>query len=117
MRFLQAARMANDDGGPLWARRKKRRASAGPLIGVLATVLALIGALTIALSIKERSVAAAGARMDGWISAGWAGAQRLVGQAPEAADKAVDKAGAAAEKTGDALQAGAEATRQELKTQ
>lgn len=117
MRFPQAARMASDDGGPMWARRKKRRASAGPLVGVLVTLLALIGAFTVALSIKERSVATAGARMDGWIAVGWAGARKLVGRAPEAADAAADKAGAAAEKTGDALQAGAEATRQELKTQ
>jgi len=117
MRFLQAARMASDDQGPLWARRKKRRASAGPLVGLLVTLLALIGALTTVLSIKERSVAEAGAMMDGWIAAGWSGAQRLAGRAPEVADKATDKAGAAVEKTGDALQAGAAATRDELKTQ
>lgn len=101
--------------GPIWARKKKRKASAAPLINVLVTLLALVGALTIVLSIKERSVQAAGQMMDGWIITGWTEARKLAGQAPEAADAAADKAGQAAEKTGDALEAGASAARDELK--
>ncbi|WAC60025.1 hypothetical protein [Brevundimonas sp. SL130] len=70
--------------GPLWTRRKKKKASAAPLINVLVTLLALIGALTLVLSIKERSIEAAGRMADGWIATGWAGAQKLAGRTPEA---------------------------------
>ena len=79
------------------------------------TLLALIGALTLVLSIKEGSVQAAGRMMDGWIMTGWTGAQRLAGRAPEAAEVAADKAGQATERTGDALKAGASTARDELK--
>lgn len=116
MRFSQTVRMADGNDGPVWARTRKRRASASPIIGFFVTLLALIGALTVVLAIKERSVAGAGAVMDGWIAAGWDGAQRLAGRAPEAADKVAAGAGEAAVKTGDALQTGAEAARDELKS-
>ena len=115
MRFSDMTRAAAGAEGPIWARNKKRKASAAPLVNVLVTLLALIGALTLVLSIKERSVQAAGRMMDGWIVTGWTEAQRLAGRAPEAADAAVDKAGEAAEKTGDALETGASAARDELK--
>lgn len=119
MRFSETTHAAVGAEGPIWARRKKRKASAAPLVNGLVTVLALIGALTLVLSIKERSVESAGRMMDGWIAAGWTGAQKLVGRAPEAADVAADKAGQAAGqaagKTGDALEAGAAAARDELK--
>lgn len=84
MRYLQTARAADGAEGPIWARRKKKKASAAPLINLVVTLLALIGALTLVLSIKERSIEAAGRTADGWIAAGWAGAQRLAGRAPEA---------------------------------
>jgi hypothetical protein len=115
MRFSEMTRTAAGAEGPIWARKKKRKASAAPLISVLVTLLALIGALTLVLSIKERSVQAAGQMMDGWIVTGWTEARKLAGQAPEAADVAADKAGQAASKTGDALEAGASAARDELK--
>jgi len=119
MRFPEPVRMADDDNSsPVWARSKRRRSRGGaPLVGFLVTLLALFGALTAVLSIKERSVEAGGAVIDGWISAGWNSALLAVGKAPAAAEVAVDKAGNAAEKTGDALQAGAEKTTDELKTQ
>lgn len=115
MRFPEPIRMADDgDAGPVWAR-SKRRGGGMPIVGLLVTLLALFGALTTVLAIKDRSVAAAGATIDGWISAGWNGALGLVGKAPEAAEKAAEEAGEAAGKTGDALQAGAEKTAEELK--
>jgi hypothetical protein len=115
MRFSDMTRAASGAEGPIWARSKKKKASAAPLINVLVTLLALIGVLTLVLSIKERSVQAAGRMMDGWIATGWAGAQKLAGRAPEAVDVAADKAGQAAKKTGDALETGASTARDELK--
>ncbi|OGN53042.1 MAG: hypothetical protein A3K57_07625 [Caulobacterales bacterium RIFOXYA1_FULL_67_7] len=115
MRFSDVTRAAAGAEGPIWARSKKRKASAAPLVNLLVTLLALIGALTLVLSIKEGSVQAAGRMMDGWIMTGWTGAQRLAGRAPEAAEVAADKAGQATERTGDALKAGASTARDELK--
>ena len=115
MRFNEPMRMA--DGGehsPVWAR-SKRRSSGNPVIGLIVTLVALFGALTIALGVKERSLAEGGAIMDGWISSGWHAAKRMVGKAPETAEVAADRAGAVAEKTGDALEAGAEKAADEIK--
>ncbi len=106
--------MADDEHAPVWARTKRRRGG-NPVVSFLVTLLALFGALTAVLGVKEQSVAEGGAMIDGWISAGWDGAKRLAGQAPEAAEDAAVAAGDAAEKTGDALQAGAAETAQELK--
>lgn len=116
MRFPEPVRMADDGehGGPVWARNGKRRHGGNPLIGLLVTLLALFGALTAVLAVKERSVAEGGAMIDGWIATGWSKAKEATGQADEVAAGAALEAGAAAEKTGDALQAGAETTRQEL---
>ena len=112
--------MADGDAGggdhhPVWAKTRRRRSGGSPIIGLVVTLLALFGALTLALSIKERSVAGAGAMIDGWVQTGWHGALKLVGKAPEAAEEAADHAGAAAERTGDALEAGAEKAADELK--
>ena len=119
MRFPEPVRMAEDDSSsPVWARSKKRRSGGGaPLVGFLVTLLALFGALTAVMAIKERSVAAGGAVIDGWMIAGWNTALQAVGKAPAAAEVAADKAGNAAEKTGDALQAGAAETADQLKKQ
>lgn len=115
MRFPEPVRMADDgDHGPVWARRS-RRSSGNPLIGLLVTLLALFGAVTLVMSIKERSISAGGAVMDGWVSGAWNGVRSLAGQAPEAAEKAADEAGVAAAKTGDALQAGARSAADEIK--
>ena len=115
MRFPQPVRMSDDAGpSPVWARTSKRRGGV-PIVGLLVTLLALFGALTAVLGIKERSVGAGGDMIDGWISTGWNSALGLVGKAPEAAEKAADEAGDAADKTGDALQAGAATTAAELK--
>ena len=114
MRFPEPVRMADDGAAsPVWARKSKR--GGVPIIGLLVTLLALFGALTAVLGIKEQSVAAGGAMIDGWISTGWNGALKLAGKAPEVADKAAEEAGEAADKTGDALQAGAASTAEELK--
>ncbi|WP_339932516.1 hypothetical protein [uncultured Brevundimonas sp.] len=86
-----------------------------PLVGLLVTLLALFGALTAVLGIKEQSLAAGGAIVDGWISTGWDAAKGLIGKAPAAADDAAAEAGAAAAKAGEALQEGAETTANEMK--
>lgn len=115
MRFPEPVRMADDgDHGPVWARTG-RRSGSSPIIGLLVTLLALFGATSLVMGIKERSLSAGGAVMDGWVSGAWNGARSLVGQAPEAAEKAADEAGAAAAKTGDALEAGAEKAADEMK--
>ena len=104
MTFSEPVRMAEDDGGtPSWARPKRRRGGS-PVINFLVTLLALFGALTAVLGVKEQSVAEGGVIIDSWISAGWQGARRLAGQAPEAAEAVVDKAGAAVATGGEALQ-------------
>lgn len=114
MRFSQPLRMADgNEGGPVWARSRKRGGI--PIVGLLVTLLALFGALTAVLGIKEQSLAAGGAVVDGWITTGWDAAKGLVGKAPEAADDAAAEAGAVAAKAGDALQAGAETTANEMK--
>lgn len=111
MRFSQPVRMADDgDHSPVWARTKRRRGN--PVIGLLITLLALFGALTAGLGIKEKSLAEGGAMMDGWISSAWT---KVRGEAPKVADQAGDAAGAAAAKAGDAAQAGAAAASDELK--
>ncbi len=116
MRFNQITRMA-DDGhtGPVWARKSRRSAGGlSGIIGFIITLLAVFGALTIALGVKEQSLAEGGAVLDGWIAKGVDGAKGLVGQGPEAAEAVVDEAGDLAEKTGDALEAGAGKTADEL---
>lgn len=115
MEFQQPVRMAEGSEGPVWARSRRRAGGGNPVVGFIITVLALFGALTAALAIKERSVAEGGAILDGWIAAGWDAARRATGQADEAAAKAAAEAGQAAEKAGDALETGAEAARDELK--
>lgn len=114
MTFLQPVRMADGgDHGPVWAR-SRRKSGGNPVIGLIITLLALFGALTIALAVAERSVAGAGERIDGWIAAGVDGVRGLTGQADEAAEAAGAEAVEATEKAGDALEAGAEAAREEL---
>ena len=117
MRFPEVVRNSDDTShSPVWARSKRKRGpGAGPFIGFLVTLLALFGALTGVMAVKERSVAAGGAVIDGWISTGVQAALKAVGKAPAAATVAADKAGDTAEKTGDALKAGAAETAQELK--
>lgn len=123
MRFSQPVHMA-EDAGPSWARRtsgrRKRGLNLGPLIGFIATILALFGALTTVMSIKEGSIASGGAVIDGWIDEGVAFVREAAGQAPakveEAADVAGDKAEAAADRTGAALKAGAEKTAEEFRS-
>lgn len=106
--------MADDGAGPVWAQ-KRRRSGSPPVIGFLVGLLALFGAVVLVLSIMDRSVAEAGARVDGWIGKGMEMVGGAAEKAPEVADKAADEAGEAAGKTGDALEAGAAAAADELK--
>jgi hypothetical protein len=80
------------------------------------TLLALFGALTAVMAIKERSIAAGGAVIDAWISAGADAVRQAIGRAPAAGAVAADKAGNAVEKTGDALKAGAAETSDQMKS-
>jgi len=115
MRFNQITRMTDEGhSSPVWARKKRRSGSGiSGIIGLIITLLAVFGALTAALGIKEQSVAEGGAIIDSWITKGVDGARGLIGQAPEAAGTVADEAGNLAEKTGDALEAGAGTTAEE----
>lgn len=114
MRFSQPVRMSDEDGGPVWARHKRRRGGP-PIVGFIVTILALFGALTAVLSIKERSVAEAGATIDGWAGAAWTKVLELTGRADEATGEAVTEAADAASRAGAALGEGASQAVEELK--
>lgn len=117
MRFSEVVRTADDTShNPVWARSKRRRGpGAGSFVGFLVTLLALFGILTAVMAFKEGSIAAGGAVIDSWITAGVQKAREVVGRAPAAGAVAADKAGTAVEKTGDALQAGAAETADQMK--
>lgn len=53
-------------GVPVWAR--KRRKPGNPLVGWILVPLALFGAATAGLAVREKSFAGAGAQMDGWVA-------------------------------------------------
>ena len=116
MRFSEPVHMSDDDAGPVWARHKRRRGGP-PIIGILVTLLALFGALTAVLSIKERSVAEAGGMIDGWLAEGWSQVRSLTGQADEAAGEAISETAEAAGRAGEALGEGAENAVDELQKQ
>lgn len=84
MRFFTLTRAAAGAEGPIWSRprKRKRKFSAAPLVNTVLALLALIGALTLVLSIRERSVEAAGRTMDGWIATVWSEGQTLIGRTP-----------------------------------
>ncbi len=138
MRFPQAAHMPDDGHGhghghddhghsapaaasssavdaPVWARRQGRSGGGAGIFGILFFLLALFGILSIALAVVDKSFAAGGARIDGWIKpavdqiakmTGKAGAKAedAAGDAAAAAGEAAEAAGDAAETAGDAAQ-------------
>ncbi|MFN4295210.1 MAG: hypothetical protein ACK4FB_00060 [Brevundimonas sp.] len=116
MRFSEPVRMADDDVGPVWARSKRRRGGP-PIVGFIVTLLALFGALTAVLGIKERSVGEGGAIIDGWISTGWQKAREITGQAGEATDQAVSETADAVDRAGAALGEGAGNAAPELQSE
>ena len=112
MRFSEPVRVADEAGhSPIWARTKRRKGK-NPVVGIIVTLLALFGVLTAVLGVKEKSLAEAGAVMDGWIALG---VTTVRGEAPRVADQAAEVAGAAAGRAGSAAQAGAAAASDELK--
>jgi len=122
MRFPEAAHMPDGSGeaAPVWARRAAGGGGGNPLVALIFAILAMVGALCIGLAIYDKSFAAGGARIDGWIKpltaqigkmTGQAGdqaedaaadAEAAAGDAAEAAGDAAKEAGEAAEKAGDA---------------
>jgi hypothetical protein len=84
MRFSTLTRASTGAEGPIWSRprKRKRRVSAASLVNTLLVLLALIGALTLVLSIRAGSVETAGRTMDGWIATAWAHGQALIGRTP-----------------------------------
>lgn len=90
---------------PVWSRTSRRRGG-NPLIGLVVTLLALFGALTAVLAVKERSVAEGGAVIDAWLDAGWTNVRRMMGQADE---ELAEGAETAVAETGQAIQAAGEA--------
>lgn len=114
MRFPKTAHMADDGGeSPVWARRSSKSSGGNPLVALIFALLALVGALSIGLAIWQKSFAAGGAKIDGWIAPavntvkGWTG--KAGDKAEEAADKAGDAAGDAAAAAGDAAKDAGEA--------
>ena len=79
---------AEASGGhdPVWTR-SRRRSGGNPLIGLIVTLLALFGALTLGLAVREGSVARAGAVIDTWSASGWTTALRMVGKAPDPVER------------------------------
>jgi len=123
MQFLQPVRMADDSGGsgPVWSRARRHKSGGGfPVVGLIVGALALLGATTAGLAVRERSFAGAGETLDTALAAVIDFGRGLVGQAgeeaTEAADETAEAAEAAAEKAAAAASAGAEAARDELTT-
>jgi hypothetical protein len=83
MRFSTLTRASAGAEGPIWSRpRKRKRRVSASLVNTLLVLLALIGALTLVLSIRAGSVETAGRTMDGWIATAWAHGQALIGRTP-----------------------------------
>ncbi|MDO1559044.1 hypothetical protein Q0812_06335 [Brevundimonas sp. 2R-24] len=105
-------------GGPVWAR-SSRRGGGGGLVGILVVLLALFGAVTLGLAIKERSVAEGGAVIDGWISSAWSTIRGASAEADEAAAEAAGEARVEASEAvasaGDAVEQGAERAAENLR--
>ncbi|MBU4436369.1 MAG: hypothetical protein KKC14_18360 [Alphaproteobacteria bacterium] len=85
-------------GVPVWAR--KRRKPGNPLVGWVLVPLALFGAATAGLAVRDKSFAGAGTRMDGWVAMARDRVQQVLhpvkGQAKRAAPAKAAAAPAAA---------------------
>lgn len=118
MRFPQAAHMPDDghhghghaDHGhsapaaasssapdaPVWARRQGRSGGGAGIFGILFFLLAIFGILSIALAVMDKSFAAGGARIDGWIKPAVDQIAKMTGQAGAKAEDAAGEAAAEA---------------------
>ncbi len=112
MRFPQAAHMP-DDGhhghsapaaassgaadAPVWARRQGRSGGGAGIFGILFFLLALLGGLSIVLAVMDKSFAAGGARIDGWIKPAVDQIAKMTGKAGAKAEDVAADAAAPAE--------------------
>jgi uncharacterized membrane protein len=117
MRFPQAAHMPDDGHGhghdshghsapaaasssavdaPVWARRQGRSGGGAGIFGILFFLLAIFGILSIALAVMDKSFAAGGARIDGWIKPAVDQIAKMTGQAGAKAEDAAGEAAAEA---------------------
>jgi hypothetical protein len=108
--------MNDHSEGPVWSRPKRSsRGSGNPVVGFLVTLLALFGALTAVMGVKERSVGEGGAIIDGWISSGWNRVRSLGGKADDAAVGAAETTGQAMQAAGQRVEKGADRAVDDLK--
>lgn len=99
-----AAAVGEHDGGA--ARRPptgRRRRGVSPLIGMPITLLAIFGALTAGMALKEGSMARGGVVIDGWIAGGVAWTRETFETALPHIRAAATRAEAAALATGEAI--------------
>lgn len=97
MRFPKAAHMPDDGGeAPVWARRSSKGSGGNPLVGLIVTILTLIGVLTIGLAIWQKSFAAGGAKIDEWIAPVVNQVKAWTGKAEEKAEASAGQAAAPA---------------------
>lgn len=68
-------------GVPVWARKRKKPGN--PLIGLVLVPLALLGGLTGALAIREKSFTGAGSTMDGWVAVATHRVHQVIGDADD----------------------------------
>jgi uncharacterized membrane protein len=103
-----AAASSSAVDAPVWARRQGRSGGGAGIFGILFFLLAIFGILSIALAVMDKSFAAGGARIDGWIKPAVDQIAKMTGQAgakaEDAAGEAAAAAGDAAETAGDAAQ-------------
>ena len=106
MQMAEPVRMSGEDGGPVWARSRRRSRGAGPLVGFLVALLAIFGAVMVVASVKEGSIAGGGAFVDHWTGKGIQAAKDMWAEATAGTEEAAD---AVAEEVQPAVDAAAEA--------
>jgi uncharacterized membrane protein len=91
-----AAASSSATDAPVWARRQGRSGGGAGIFGILFFLLAIFGILSIALAVMDKSFAAGGARIDGWIKPAVDQIAKMTGQAGAKAEDAAGDAAAEA---------------------